>query len=153
MLVLQSSLINWRQIQITMLLYSHRLELVSKAFRYEELDGFSSPLHTGPEIYQNGSRSDCEVGAFSIHCRCICATCFLCCSFIRSRLHCVGFYVHILYFYFNIFPIISLNIAGITRSLWSRGISNSHEHIKRNLSDSSTQPLNHLKDNYNNWCH
>ena len=56
MLVLQSSLINWRQIQITMLLYSHRLELVSKAFRYEELDGFSSPLRTGPEIYQNGSR-------------------------------------------------------------------------------------------------
>ena len=50
MLVLQSSLINWRQIQITMLLYSHRLELVSKAFRYEELDGFSSPLRTGPEI-------------------------------------------------------------------------------------------------------
>ena len=57
MLVLQSSLINWQQIQITMLLYSHRLELVSKAFRYEELDGFSSPLRTEPEIYQNGSRT------------------------------------------------------------------------------------------------
>ena len=57
MLVLQSSLINWRQIQITMLLYSHRLELVSKAFRYEELDGFSSPLRTEPEICQNGSRT------------------------------------------------------------------------------------------------
>ena len=56
MLMLQCSLINWRQIQITMLLYSHRLELVSKAFRYEELDGFSSPLRTGPEIYQNCSR-------------------------------------------------------------------------------------------------
>ena len=57
MLMLPCSLINWRQIQITMLLYSHRLELVSKAFRYEELDGFSSPLRTGPEIYQNGSRT------------------------------------------------------------------------------------------------
>ena len=57
MLMLQCSLINWRQIQITMLLYSHRLELISKAFRYEELDGFSSPLRTGPEIYQNGSRN------------------------------------------------------------------------------------------------
>ena len=56
MLMLQDSLINWWQIQITMLLYSHRLELVSNAFRYEERDGFWSPLQTGPEIYKNGSR-------------------------------------------------------------------------------------------------
>ena len=61
MLMLRSSLINWRQIQITMLLYSHRLELVSKAFRYEELDGFSSPLRTGPEIYPEPLHDTSEV--------------------------------------------------------------------------------------------
>ena len=65
-------------------------------------------------------------------------------------------------------------IVGAFRSLWSGRISNSHEHIKRNPSDSSiqpnllidsnnnwihllgdynSQPVNLLKDNNNNWCH
>ena len=44
------------------------------------------------------------------------------------------------------------HIAGTTRSLWSERISNSHKHIKRNLSDSSSQP-NLLIDNNNNWIH
>ena len=44
-------------------------------------------------------------------------------------------------------------IVGEFRSLWSERISNSHEHIKRNLSDSSIQPPNLLLDNNNNWIH
>ena len=66
-------------------------------------------------------------------------------------------------------------IVGAFRSLWSERISNSHEHIKRNLNDSNiqppnllidnnnnrihllgdynSQPVNLLKDNNNNWCH
>ena len=43
-------------------------------------------------------------------------------------------------------------IVGAFRSLWSERISNSNEHIKRNLSDSSIQP-NLLIDNNNNWIH
>ena len=44
-------------------------------------------------------------------------------------------------------------IVEITRSLWSERISNSHEHIKRNLSDFNYQPPNLLIDNNNNWIH
>ena len=55
------------------------------------------------------------------------------------------------YFYFSILLLIHY-IVGAFRSLWSERISNSHEHIKRNLSDSSIQP-NLLIDNNNNWIH
>ena len=81
--------------------------------------------------------------------------------------------IFLTYFYFSILHLICY-IAGAFRSLWSERISNSHEHIKRNLSDSSiqpnllidnnnnwihllgdrnSQPVNLLKDNNNNWCH
>ena len=81
--------------------------------------------------------------------------------------------IFLTYFYFLILHLICY-IVGAFRSLWSERISNSHEHIKRNLSDSSiqpnllidsnnnwihllgnynSQPVNLLKDNNNNWCH
>ena len=55
-------------------------------------------------------------------------------------------------FYFFKSYILNCYIVGTFRSLWSGRISNSNEHIKRNLSDSSIKP-NLLIDNNNNWIH